>query len=312
MSPGANVIPNAGFADECDAAHWAADDRAQPELSGRTYAALGHTFSLECSDAQLACHLRRLLAGLEVPCQADHVYTIDKAEGSDGPFEMYRDGHIVDSFGSANKVVDHLVSAVNLEAIASTEKTHLVLHAAACTNGQVTVVLPAPSGSGKTTTVAGLVLAGMGYLTDEAVAVDPSTMQVIAYPKPLSVKPGSQGLLSGLAPTDPAFERGDWHVAPGDLRVDPVGVPGRPSLLVRPQFVDGATSLLTPVSRGRMTYLVANNTFRFRYDHRRLLPLAAKLCESAACFELTVGDLASATQLVLEAVRDTERGALAQ
>ena len=50
---------------------------------------------------------------------------------------------------------------------------------------------PGASGSGKSTLTAGLARAGLGYLTDELAALDLASGQLLPYPKPITVKPGS-------------------------------------------------------------------------------------------------------------------------
>lgn len=83
-------------------------------------------------------------------------------------------------------------------------KLHL-FHAAALMRGETGEVtaLVGPSGRGKTT--ASRVLAGDGwtYLSDETCAIDPATLEILPYPKPLSViehpgKPKAQWAASGL------------------------------------------------------------------------------------------------------------------
>ena len=65
--------------------------------------------------------------------------------------------------------------------------THLMLHAAAVSDGAGrALVLSAPSGTGKTTATRTLGRR-FGYLTDETAVIEPSTLQIAPFPKPLSV-----------------------------------------------------------------------------------------------------------------------------
>lgn len=60
---------------------------------------------------------------------------------------------------------------------------HLLFHAGAVQGANGGVMLPGVSGSGKSTLVAGLVRGGLGYLSDEVVAVSLSEPLMLPYPK---------------------------------------------------------------------------------------------------------------------------------
>ena len=60
---------------------------------------------------------------------------------------------------------------------------------------------------GKTTLTAALVGEGLAYITDETVCIDPVSLKIEPFSKPLTVKPGSQELLRHLEP--PALQRGN-------------------------------------------------------------------------------------------------------
>lgn len=110
----------------------------------------------------------------------------------------------------------------------------LMLHAAGLAEplSQRSVALIAPSGTGKTTAAATLGRQ-LGYLTDETVIVDPDTLAVVPFPKPLSIvgasehepktihSPDALGLLA--APDHPRLhslvllERTATHTGPPQL-----------------------------------------------------------------------------------------------
>ncbi|ROZ63788.1 AAA family ATPase [Kocuria soli] len=82
------------------------------------------------------------------------------------------------------------VSRVTNDVITARRGLSIVFHAAGLADREsgCSVALVAPSGTGKTT--AALTLCDeFGYLTDEALVVDPSTDEITAYPKPLAVLP---------------------------------------------------------------------------------------------------------------------------
>jgi hypothetical protein len=90
--------------------------------------------------------------------------------------------------------------------------------------------LPGASGAGKTSLVAGLVREGWSYLSDEAAPIDPETMLVEAYPKPLSIKPGMFAGSAELLDPDRS-----WPISSSEWLIDPervrIGCLADPSLI---------------------------------------------------------------------------------
>ena len=85
---------------------------------------------------------------------------------------------------SANSSADVLVETTRL---AIEHSPLLCMHAGVVSGPDGIVSVPGRSGLGKTTLVAALVRAGFGYVSDEALAIDRSTGDVTAFPRPLSL-----------------------------------------------------------------------------------------------------------------------------
>ena len=82
---------------------------------------------------------------------------------------------------------------------------------------------PGPSGLGKTTLVAALVRAAFGYVSDEALAIDRSTGDATAFPRPLSVNADVWQLFANEAGEPPEAGH-EGLIAPTALgRVDAAG-----------------------------------------------------------------------------------------
>ena len=77
---------------------------------------------------------------------------------------------------------------------------NLLFHSGAVEADGTGVLLPGASGSGKSTLTAGLVRAGLGYLTDELAALHMTSGKLVPYPKPITVKPGSFAALADIGP----------------------------------------------------------------------------------------------------------------
>ena len=136
---------------------------------------------------------------------------------------------------SPSSALRHLFWDVNRNVVERTRDL-LLFHASAVEHRGRAVVFPAPMGSGKTTLVSGLLQRGARYVTDEAVALDPSDLKIRPYPKPLSIESGSWDVLSDLRPRvdaslEPFLEAG-WYVPADAIRDDAVASPCVPRLVI--------------------------------------------------------------------------------
>ncbi|MDP8970370.1 MAG: hypothetical protein M3N52_07735 [Actinomycetota bacterium] len=269
--------------------------------------ALGFAFAFRTTVAPLGAYLETLLAAFPVDGERPAaVYSLlDRGRGAPRRWIGYVDDQRVAFTDRASLALAYLLWHLNREVVEHSSDL-LLLHAAGAVEGGGGVVLPGPMEAGKTTTVAGLVRAGMRYLSDEIVAVDPRTLTLQPYPKALTVDAGSWGVLADLQPrleddlVD--FVAEQWHVPPGSLRADAVAAPCPPRIIVAPRFRAGAASRLEPVARAEMLALLASSTFAFRARPRRNLQTLAELVMACDCYRLTVGDLDTACVLVSEAL----------
>jgi len=183
----------------------------------------------------------------------------------------------------------------------------LALHAGAASWRGGAAILPAPSGSGKTTLTAALARDGFEYLSDEAALVDPTTLEVHPFPRPLWVRGDSIAALGGLRERLPPWvaDRSVVHVAPSDL-----GRPGKPgpiAALVAPRFRKGSRTTFEPMSRAAAVTLLADNSFNFRLFGARGVEILAAALDGVPCGRLTYGDLGEAVEVVREVVEGAEK-----
>jgi hypothetical protein len=156
-----------------------------------------------------------------------------------------------------------------LNRVAASAESCVVLHAAGGVVGSSAVLLPGEPGSGKSTLVAALVERGWGYASDEAVGVGPS-LEIVGYPKRLSLEIGSWPLFTGLAGLESAAHAGfdpsrvRW-VDARQLHPDALAwmrAPTAPSLVlgVAPRYRAGAPlDLVRLEPLDAMTELLAND-----------------------------------------------------
>ena len=206
---------------------------------------------------------------------------------------MLLDLDAYDTTTSSNRLTA-LLSDVTIQAIA-TAGGNLLLHAGAVarTDGGAAVLCGA-SGSGKSTLTAGLVAAGWSYLTDETVCLDPQTLRITPFRRPLSIKPGSHQVLGHLRPV-PEYT-GNWIVPPAALGGAPL--PDRPLLpevLVFPTFRPGARCNVVAISPGEAAFLAGTDSSRLS-DTREPLQALALLARRAPAYRVVHGNLDAAVR----------------
>lgn len=281
--------------------------RAGDRTSARR--ALDVTFRVEAAEPSTARYLDHLLRAFPASEHADLHYRIASDEA--GGATLTCDGEVVASGVDEGSVAVRVVTHLNRRVAASDD--HLLVHAAGCALDGVGVVLPGPMEAGKTTIVTALVRRGFGYLTDEAVAFDWATGRIDAYPKPLSIDPGSWPLFPDLEPAadlpGDGYKASQWQVAPDDIRPGAVASSSTARLVVFPRFTRDAGAVLEPVPRATALYDLAGCTFRFPEHGRRALDLLGAIVAGADCYRLATGDLAGAVDLVAALVDDVRAGA---
>lgn len=200
----------------------------------------------------------------------------------------------------------HLVWHFMSQAVAGVRHV-LVVHAGVVVapDGNA-VLLPAPSGGGKTTLTAGLVRAGFSYLSDEMAAVDPESREVLPVPRSLFLKPGTFEALGIAEPVvSPAARRfidGAWPVTPDDLRPGSLGSRAPIGTVVAPVYRPGAETLIEPVTRAAGLTDLAGQAFNFdSFGGADGVRLLGEVVRPARCYRLVVGRLDDAVAAVVEA-----------
>jgi hypothetical protein len=271
------------------------------------YRALAYGFDVVAEPGTPVEYLEAALAALAAPApaSADHRYRLRPTGGDEGPLlAVDLDGAPLGVPTAAHKAAVALVASVNRAAVAS-RPDHLALHAGAVSLEGQGLLLPGPPGAGKTTLTAGLVAAGFDYLSDEAAVIDPATLLIGPYPKPLSVSAGSSEVLrpllatAGNGPAPPPAP-----LIPVDaLRTGAVGRPVAARFLVFPRYQAGAPTALTPIPRAEAMVELSNNSFNFVDHGGAWLELLAQVVRECRCLRIAVGDLGAACALLVRLVR---------
>lgn len=275
------------------------------------YAGLGHRFVVRCAHPEMAAYLDRALATLA--CEdhpepssgaAESAWICYEVTGDDERFAVTAAGESLTASASARRAVAVLLWHVNRRAIDSAVTDHVVLHAAAVARGGQALVLPAEMEAGKTTLAAGLIDRGWAYLTDEAAALALHRARVRAYPKPLSIDPGSQEVLAHWAPPagdhiPSSLTSGQWQVPVTARPGGSVAAEAEVAAFVLPRYAAQADTTLTPLTRASAMARIAECAFAWRGDpvRERFAALAAAVRRSV-CAELVIGELDEACDAI--------------
>jgi len=251
--------------------------------------------------------VRELLSPFEVSGLEGPEYRLERiADPADpNPFRLTVDDREAHRVATSLGLVDELLWELNRAAIPTAPG--VAVHAGAVSLEGRGVVLPAPMDSGKTTLTAGLVAAGFSYLSDEAALIAPDTGELLAYPKPLWLSPGSVGAVDGLRgrvmPEYRELGRMRTYVRPDDLRAGAVGSACPVALVVAPRFLATSPVRLEPMSRAATLMCLAENSFNLRELGGRGLEQLRRSVVGAHGYRLTHGDLDEAVAKILALVR---------
>lgn len=271
------------------------------------------TFSVGTSDEDVAPQIDRLFQDLplaEVGGEQIEGFAI-LGSGAPGHRTYALTGPGVGSVSGLGlaTVLAQLVTAVNLASLAA-EPERLHVHAGAVVRDGRAALMVAERETGKTTTLARLVLRGWEYLSDEAVSIGVDDDEVRGFSKPLSIKPLGRARVPELAaqmipPLANVRDNDIVHVPLGSLGVitresaDPALV-----VLLR-RLAEGApgeaaSSPLHPVDA--VVGMMAETMDAARFGAGAVAELA-RLAVRCGCHEVLVGD-ADATADVIERLFD--------
>ncbi len=251
------------------------------------YAALDLRFTIECHDSKaIAAEIERALDSMAVPPPG-------AGPTDDATMIVWSDGvggwNLDDETGRLNAsdqsvITDFLLWQVTRLAVERSSR-YLIVHASAVARDGIAVAFPAQANSGKSTLATILVEAGYDYLTDEATAIDLDTGELVAYPKPITLDPGSQRLLAHLDPDGLAGESSKWRIAPTDVRPGSVVERAVLTHLVVPTFEPGADNALVPIATIDAVIALLGGAFNLAEHGDRLDDIVA-LVEGCTTYSL--------------------------
>lgn len=273
---------------------------------------LGHRFRYRTTSPALDAELDRMfgdLTPLDVGATdgAEELLSLVQSEhGPDPSWDLYRGERRIRYDESPARTVRTMMWLCNQGVIRAIHPGTLALHAGTVARDGRAVVMAAPQEAGKTTLTTALVRRGFDYLSDEAAAIDRSSLAVSAYPKPLTLDRGSWSLFPGLEPpaSSAPFVDDQWHVRAGTIGGGAVVDTATPALLLAPRYeADGVTEVRA-VGPAEMVRLLADSTFHFPEHASDDLRAIARLVEQCSYVALSVADLDRACDTITELLGD--------
>ena len=162
--------------------------------------------------------------------------------------------------------------------------------------------MPGVYGRDKSTLTMALVRDGYEYLSDELAAIDISTGEVNAFPKPINIV--DKSVFPSLASQDDlwfkpeAMEPDVWYIHSEDVRPNPLigSVPVRYALF--PKYCPSSEPRIQPLSKGDAIKALIYNAVNFNTFGRNDLALLAQLVEDAQCFTILTNGLDQTLALI--------------
>lgn len=113
------------------------------------------------------------------------------------------------NLGDSGGVSDPLaIGLADLTRMLIDRSPHTCVHAAVVSSATSVIAFPGASGLGKSTLAAAVVRAGFRYLSDEALAIDPESLTVAPFARPLALDANSWALLSLASAPPPEGQEG--------------------------------------------------------------------------------------------------------
>jgi hypothetical protein len=267
----------------------------------RRFRTLEYDFAVRSSHAGIGRFIDEMYSPSAIPGQPAVWYSIRHDLTGRTPHALYVDRECLTRSARPARVMAYLTWHVN-RCVIDTGSRFVLLHAAAAARDGVAVLLPAAMEAGKTTLVAGLVRRGFQYLTDEAAAIEPDSLEIEPFPKPLSIDPGSWSVLPELRPvvesSTAAYLEEQWQVTPKVMRPDAISPRVPVDLVVFPRYDAGSATVLEPVSRSEALVSMMQQTFHFHRDGRRNLEVLGRLVGASSCWRLVASDLDEACDAI--------------
>lgn len=189
--------------------------------------------------------------------------------------------------------------------VATDDFAPLLLHSAVLERDGHALLMPAPTGSGKSTLCAALAWRGWRLLSDEMTLFSLEDGRLLANPRPVSLKNKSVGVIAAFEPRacltrvyrgTPKGDVAYMRAPPGAVaRAQDTAVP---ALVIAPAYAAGSPAILKPLTKVEAFRLLTDNAVNYSSLLKPGFDVVTGLAENCACYTLTYSDLAEAIELI--------------
>jgi hypothetical protein len=281
-------------------------------LGERAYRVLSHSFSVRWNGSLTADHIEYVWGGFAVPSHAgqprasrngDSLYSlIDLGPEAARRYRLLLGDQQLISSPRSDDVLAHLLLQI-LRRMHEQTRDFLLIHAGSVvTPGGEGILLPAGSGFGKTTLVAGLIKAGFGFLSDEVGVIDHDNRVIRPYPRAMNFKEPLSSLFPDLdrSADAPSKARSDGYLRAEEIRPQVMANPCPVRFVIAPRYREGKPTQVTPLGPAAIVKELWTNAVNAHLYGARAVPILADVARAAKGYRLISGDLDQAVQAVSE------------
>jgi HprK-related kinase A len=193
-------------------------------------------------------------------------------------------------------------------AVSSYQNRYLCIHAAVLEKNGISLILPAPPGSGKSTLCALLMLSGWRLLSDEHCLVDPETGLIFPFVRPISLKNRSiavlnqrygQNIVQSVVPD--TFKGTIGYLPPTDESWQLMRQPVQPCYVIFPKYNAAVTATeFSGIAQSQLFMQLAVNCFNYTVLAEIGFATLGQLVKQVVGIRLEYADTDEALRLISE------------
>ena len=186
-------------------------------------------------------------------------------------------------------------------------RDYVLFHSGALVKDDMAILLPAPSGNGKTTLTLGLMNYGYRYFTDEEAAIHHKTLEVVPCQRPLYVWTWSRPLRKEVSEGFKIYRYRDrddtdtrrWqYLVPRDGAVMPRDKSCEVKWIIFPRYTPKGKTVLKPLGAAQAAVYLMQNCWNQTLFPDGGLKICIELALRARCYTLEMGNLDRACELI--------------
>lgn len=203
-------------------------------------------------------------------------------------------------------------------AISPLKGAYFLVHGCAVvTENNKGLIFPAPSMSGKTTLTLELVRRGLKCLSDDLLVIDPNTLHILPYPKPVGIREKTLELIKGLTTRlesqdvhklclGSMDETKVWLTHIDDIYPNCLSELTQINVIIFPQQGSNRKPELVKIPKIQAVLTLLRNTCNSGYSINRSIETSASIVKKAKCFSLFSCNIEETVDCILDLVDNLE------